>query len=137
VDELCAKARLAPEAWVCVCTQTTAAEVAAAIIDGAREPEAVTLATGARSKCAMWCHAPVMRLLEAHGVTVERPQKDQRIYADAGATQVGIWSITDEVARRYPEYRLKENLAATEDGTILNSPTPWFPDVQSAPGSSR
>lgn len=131
VDDLCAKARLAPQSVVCVCTGTTAAEVAAAITQGVHEPEDLTLATGARSKCGMWCMSPIMRLLDAHGVAVDRSPKDQRIYPDGAGTQVGIWTIPDEVAQRYPEYRLKENFEAIEDGAILISPP--FPEVRRSP----
>jgi Fe-S-cluster-containing hydrogenase component 2 len=131
VDELCRQARLAPEAIVCVCTGTTAAEIAAAVLAGVHEPEELTLATGVRSKCGMWCLTPTMRLLAAHGVDVVRPYNDRRLYPD-GCTDVAIWNIPDEVADKYPEYRLRENLAAVESGVSLNSPTPWFPDVQPA-----
>lgn len=129
VDELCRQARLSPDARVCVCTGTTAAEIAAAVLAGIQEPEQLTLATGVRSKCGMWCLTPTMRLLEAHGVEVSRPYNDRRIYPD-GCTDVAIWTIPDDVADKYPEYRLRENLAAVESGESLNSPTPWFPDVQ-------
>jgi Fe-S-cluster-containing hydrogenase component 2 len=86
VDEHCAKARYAPDAMVCLCTDTTAAEIAAAIIEGVHVPEDLTLATGVRAKCGMWRLAGLMRLLDAHGVSVERSAKDYRIYTDgAGA----------------------------------------------------
>src|SRR5258707_80200 len=78
--QLCAKARLDSQQAICMCTSTTAAEVAAAIIDGVREPEELTLATGVRAKCGMWCLAPTMRLLAAHGIEIERSSKDHRIY---------------------------------------------------------
>lgn len=130
--ELCAEARLAPEAIVCVCTGTTAAEIAAGVLAGAREPEELTLATGVRAKCGMWCLAPTMRLLAAHGVEIERSPKDHRLYPDGGCTQVTLWSIPADVAEKYPEYRLRENLAAVDDGTSQHSPTPWFPDIQPA-----
>ena len=55
VDDLCAKARYAPDAMVCLCTGTTAAEIAAAIVDGVHVPEDLALATGVRAKCGMWC----------------------------------------------------------------------------------
>lgn len=132
VDELCRRARLAPDAKVCVCTGTTAAEIAAAVLAGVEEPEQLTLATGVRSKCGMWCLTPTMRLLAAHDVEVTRPYNDRRLYPD-GCTDVAIWNIPDDVADKYPEYRLRENLAAVESGAALNSPTPWFPDVQPGP----
>jgi Fe-S-cluster-containing hydrogenase component 2 len=131
VDDLCAKARLAPDAVVCICTQTTAAEVAAAITQGVHEPEELALATGARSKCGMWCMSPIMRLLDAHGVRIERSTKDHRIYPDGSGVEVGIWTVTEEVAERYPEYRLKENFEAIENGAILSSPP--FPEILRSP----
>ena len=130
VIELCAMARFAPEQAICMCTSTSAAEVAAAIIDGVREPEELTLATGVRAKCGMWCLTPVMRLLAAHGVEIERTAKDYRIYADGDGTEVAIWTIPDDVADRYPEYRLRESLEAVESGKNLNSPAPMYPDIQ-------
>ena len=132
VAAVCAKARLLPDAVVCVCTRTTAGEVAAAIIEGASAPETITLATGARAKCGMWCHAPVMRLLEAHGIALDAEKKDQRHYADSGATEVALWTVPDDVADRYPEYRLCESMEAVEDGRINSEPTPMFPDIQPA-----
>ena len=39
-------------------------------------------------------------------------------------------TLPDDVADRYPEYRLRENLDAVESGQNLNSPTPMFPDIQ-------
>jgi bacterioferritin-associated ferredoxin len=130
VRELCAKARLDSQQAICMCTSTTAAEVAAAIIDGVREPEELTLATGVRAKCGMWCLAPTMRLLAAHGIEIERSTKDHRIYGDGDGTDIAIWTIPQDVADRYPEYRLRENLDAVESGQNLNSPTPMFADIQ-------
>jgi Fe-S-cluster-containing hydrogenase component 2 len=130
VRELCAKARFDPEQAICMCTSTTAAEVAAAILDGVREPEELTLATGVRAKCGMWCLAPTMRLLAAHGIEIERSSKDHRIYGDGDGTDVAIWTIPDDVADRYPEYRLRESKEAVESGQNLNSSTPMFPDIQ-------
>ena len=130
VRELCAKARFDPQQAICMCTGTTAAEVAAAIVDGVHDPEELTLATGVRAKCGMWCLAPTVRLLAAHGVEIDRSPKDHRIYGDGDGTEVAIWTIPGDVADRYPEYRLRENLDAVESGQSLNSPTPMFPDIQ-------
>src|ERR1700747_1413194 len=105
VHELCAKARFDPQQAICMCTSTTAAEVAAAIIDGVREPEELTLATGVRAKCGMWCLAPTMRLLAAHGIEIDRSPRDHRIYCDGGGTDVAIWTIPALVRDRHPGYR--------------------------------
>ncbi|CAM3610901.1 4Fe-4S dicluster domain-containing protein [Smaragdicoccus niigatensis] len=132
VDDLCAKARFAPDAIVCVCTQTTAAEMAAAIVNGVHTPEELTLATGARTKCGMWCLTPTMRLLDAHGVTIDRPAADRRIYPEGSGTETAIWTIPEHVAAKYPEYRIAENIAAIENGTSPQAQL--FPDIQ--PGRS-
>src|SRR6201998_608518 len=108
VHELCAKARFDPQQAICMCTSTTTREVAAAIIDGVREPEELTLATGVRAKCGMWCLAPTVRLLAATGIEIDRSPRDHRIYCDGGGTDVAIWTIPDDVADRYPEYRLRQ-----------------------------
>jgi Fe-S-cluster-containing hydrogenase component 2 len=127
VNDLCGKARLAPDQVVCVCTGTTASEVAAAIVDGVTEPEDLTMATGVRSACGWLCLSPVTRLLEASGNPLSRPTQDYRIIPEA--TKVAIWNIPDEVVEKYPEYRLRESLDAIEAGT-LNEPAPWLPDIQ-------
>jgi len=127
VNELCAKARLAPEEVVCVCTGTTASEVAAAIADGITAPEDITMATGVRAACGWLCLTSVTRLLEASGNPLSRPKQDYRIYTEA--TKVAIWNIPDGIDEKYPEYRLKESLDAIEAGQ-LNEPAPWLPDIQ-------
>ena len=55
VEALCAKARLKPNDSLCFCTQTRASDVAAAILRGVHEPEALTLETGIRAACGLWC----------------------------------------------------------------------------------
>lgn len=117
VEALCAQARVASFFPICVCTGTTAGEVAAAIVRGAETPEDLTLATGVRSVCAIWCLSGVLRLLEAHGVELDRPAKDYRIYTDS-VTEVAIWTITDEVADKYPEHFLHQDRSAVDDGRL-------------------
>lgn len=126
VNELCAGARVDPDQVICVCTGTTAGEVAAAIAKGIHEPEDIVHATGVRSLCGWLCLTPVMRLLEAAGVELGRPEKDSRIYEQG--TKVAIWNISDEVDAKYPEYRLKESREAIEAGA-MTEPTPWFADI--------
>jgi Fe-S-cluster-containing hydrogenase component 2 len=126
VTGLCAGARLDPEQTICVCTGTTAGEVAAAVAQGIHEPEDIVDKTGVRALCGWLCLTPIMRLLEAQGVELGRPDKDYRIYEQG--TKVAIWNISDEVDAKYPEYRLKESREAIEAGT-LTEPTPWFADI--------
>lgn len=126
VAELCAGARLDPEQVICVCTGTTGGEVAAAVAKGITEPEDIVDATGVRALCGWLCLTPVMRILEAAKVELNRPDKDYRIYERG--TKVAIWNISDEVDAKYPEYRLKESREAIEAGQ-MTEPTPWFADI--------
>ena len=113
--ELCARAFLEPEEVLCVCTRTTAAEVAAAILMGAKTPEEVTLKTGIRSACGMWCINPILRLLEAQGI--ELPESDNYRWYDI---KTNIWNISEEAALKFPEYRLKEDRKLFEEGIFHN-----------------
>jgi Fe-S-cluster-containing hydrogenase component 2 len=107
IEALCEKARLFPHHPVCPCTFTLAQEVAAAILLGARTPSEVSVKTGVRGVCSMWCTSAVVRLLNAAGIEVEPTPKNWRLYPDG--LDASIWNVPDEVAERYPEYRLKES----------------------------
>jgi Fe-S-cluster-containing hydrogenase component 2 len=113
--DVCRRANLNPEEPICLCTLTQAKEAAAAILKGASSPEEVTLMTGTRTSCAMWCMAPVLRLLQAHGRDMS-PPPGYRWYS----TETGVWNIPDEVARKYPEYRLNEDAQSFCQGTLDN-----------------
>ena len=113
--DLCRRANMDPEEPICLCTLTQAKEVAAAILIGAKSPEAVTLMTGIRTSCGMWCMAPVMRLLQAHGLEMTPPSGYKWYHAEAA-----LWNVPDEVGAKFPEYRLKEDLLSFSEGTIDN-----------------
>ncbi|MFB3890284.1 MAG: (2Fe-2S)-binding protein [Candidatus Bathyarchaeia archaeon] len=70
--EITDKAHVLPEMKICTCTGTTAGEVAAAIIKGAKSPTDITLATGIRTGCKELCIQPMLRLLEAAGVEIPK-----------------------------------------------------------------
>jgi bacterioferritin-associated ferredoxin len=106
---------LDPEEAICLCTSTRAAEVAAAILKGAKSPEEVTLATGIRTSCGMWCMAPILRLLKAHGLPVT-PPKGFKWY-DA---QPALWNVPKEVELKYPQYRLEEDKRLFQEGIMDN-----------------
>jgi Fe-S-cluster-containing hydrogenase component 2 len=101
--ELCRKAHLDPEDVICPCTLTKAGEVAAAIFKGARTPEDVSMMTGVRTACGMWCMALVQELLRAYGLELNPPKGFHWYEVD-----VGFWNLPEEVVRKYPEYRLEE-----------------------------
>jgi Fe-S-cluster-containing hydrogenase component 2 len=127
VEELCAKAYFDPADSICMCTRTTAGEVAAAVIEGTDLVEDLTLATGVRAVCGMWCLSPVMRILKAAGIEVDRLAKDYRIYPDGSGVDVGIWSVPEEAIERYPEYPIHaDRAAAMGKGLKL----PHYPSIQ-------
>ena len=101
--ELCRKAHLDPDDVICPCTATTASEVGAAILKGARTPEDVSIMTGVRTACGMWCMALVQELLRASGLETTPPTGSHWY-----EVEVALWNIPDEVVRKYPEYRLDE-----------------------------
>jgi len=113
--KLCHKARLDPEEPICLCTLTQAKEVAAAILNGAKSPEEVSLMTGIRTSCGMWCMAPVLRLLQAHGIELSAPA-GYRWYS----VETALWDIPEEVARKYPEYRIEADQQLFDEGSIDN-----------------
>jgi Fe-S-cluster-containing hydrogenase component 2 len=127
VDDLCARAYFDPHDSICMCTRTTAGEVAAAVIAGTDVVEELTMATGVRAVCGMWCLSPVMRILAAAGIETERPAKDYRVYPDGAGVDVGIWSVPDDVIDKYPEYPIRaDRAAAIATGLKL----PHYPSIQ-------
>jgi len=101
--ELCRKAHLDPHDVICPCTATTAGEVGAAILKGACTPEDVSIMTGVRTACGMWCMALVQELLRAHGLKTTPPKGYNWYEVDTA-----LWNVPDEVVQKYPEYRLDE-----------------------------
>lgn len=107
IKEICRKAHIYPMQFVCPCTGTLAEEVAGAIIKGAKSLEEVTIMTGARSGCGMYCHGPILRLLHAAGVEVQEP-KDHRWYD----LSLSIWDISKEMGKKYSSYYIDEDKEA-------------------------
>ena len=116
LHEICRRANLDPEDPICMCTLTQAKEVAAAILKGAASPEEVTRMTGIRTACAMYCMAPVLRLLQASGAEMSPPSGYKWYPAEAA-----LWDVTDEVARKYPQYRLREDQKAFSDKGMIDN----------------
>ena len=127
LEDLCRAARLDPNDSVCPCTGTKAREIAAAILNGAETIEAVTLKTGVRGACSIWCSGPTVRLLTAAGYTVPSEEKDWRLYPDGVDPKVSLWGISDEVAVRYPEYQLAEIRQRLESEGHID--LPFFPSI--------
>jgi bacterioferritin-associated ferredoxin len=115
LEELCNKAHYRPDDTICLCTMTRAKEVAAAILKGAESPEEISMMTGVRTSCGMYCISPILRLLRGHGVDVSSPKGHN--WYDA---HVSLWDISDEVAEKYPRYCLKEDKQLLKEGVFDN-----------------
>jgi Fe-S-cluster-containing hydrogenase component 2 len=116
LQDICRGANMEPDDPICLCTFTTAREAAAAILKGAASPEEITRMTGARSACALWCMAPMLRLLNASGVDVKPPSKPKWYNVEAA-----LWNVPNEVCEKYPQYRLKEDQTAFFEQNLMDS----------------
>lgn len=104
LKELCIKANLHPKQFLCLCSETRVDEAAAAVLKGAKSPEEISLMTGARSGCGVYCMEPMLRLLKAHGVEII-PPKTHRWYDITPS----IWDTESELAKKHPGYYLEED----------------------------
>lgn len=104
IHDLCRKANMHPKQWHCLCTQTRVQEAAAAVLQGAITPEQIALDTGTRSGCTVYCQMMSMRLLEAAGHKLEKPEK-WRWYP----TTQSLWDVPQEVIDKYAGYFLEED----------------------------
>lgn len=98
VDALLLRAGIEPEISVCVCTLTSAWEIAAAVVKGAANLDQVSEMTGMRSGCGIYCVAPALRLLQAAGADMS-PPKGHRWYP----CTVALWDLPAEVSERYAD----------------------------------
>jgi len=106
VDALLLKAAVDPAMSVCVCTLTSAGEIARAVLKGAQTLEDVCAMTGMRSGCGIYCVAPALRLLEAAGRDMTPPGQ-HRWYP----TALSLYDMSDEVRARYPDAFIEEDRA--------------------------
>ena len=83
---LCKMAGLPPETMVCPCTTTTAAELAAAVLQGASTPDELSRATGVRTGCSELCLQPMFDMLAAggHNDMQRNPRNGFQWYGRAG-----------------------------------------------------
>jgi ferredoxin len=105
VTRICRVAHMHAEQIICFCRQTQAREVAAAILLGHRTPEALARAPGIRTGCGVLCITAVLRLLDAAGVELDKAPGWQWY-----GSYVTLWDLPPEIATRYPEYFVKDDL---------------------------
>ena len=111
VKALCRKAGYGRNMQLCVCTDTKAGEIAAAIIGGAHSPEAVSLATGARTGCVELCMQPILHLLACagHGDAPRNPKNGFEWYGVSATLWQHVQpdgTLPDFIAQSFPEYPL-------------------------------
>lgn len=116
VKALCRKSGYAPTMRICVCTDTSAGDIAAAVLDGADTPEAISLATGARTGCQELCLQPLLRILACggHGDAERNPKNGFQWYGESAV----LWdhlqaggTFSKELREYYPNYPLENEFA--------------------------
>jgi NAD-dependent dihydropyrimidine dehydrogenase PreA subunit/bacterioferritin-associated ferredoxin len=117
IGQLCMSVGLLPDMLVCICTNTVASELAAAILDGAHTPEDVARRTGARTGCAEICLDPILRLLAAagHGDAQRNPRNGYQWYGIPGRLMnfVGPDGHVDpELVAAYPHMPMQKDVNA-------------------------
>jgi NAD-dependent dihydropyrimidine dehydrogenase PreA subunit/bacterioferritin-associated ferredoxin len=105
IQALCRKARFHPKQVVCYCSASRAEELAAAVLGGAKTPDAVVLATGIGAGCGIECNQPVQRFLEAAGMRFERVKESYQWY---GRTAT-VWEVSPEVKAKHATFRFAED----------------------------
>lgn len=105
IEALCRKARFHPKQVVCYCSATRAEELAAAVLAGAKTPDAVVLATGIGAGCGIECNQPIQRFLEAAGHRFERRKESYQWY---GRTTT-VWEVSPEVQAKHPLFHFSED----------------------------
>lgn len=116
VKALCRKAGYSPMMRICVCTDTSAGDIAAAVLAGADTPEDISLATAARTGCQELCLQPMLRILEKAGHTdmQRNPKSGFQWYGDSAILWDQIQpdgSMPDELKEHYPAYPLETEFA--------------------------
>jgi Fe-S-cluster-containing hydrogenase component 2 len=104
IMELCRKAHLYPEQFVCACTGTLAREAAAAILKGAQDPEELAAMTAVRSGCGIYCTGAIMRLFAAAGIDVGTAE-DLKWYN----LPLSVFDVSTETAEKYPMYHIEQD----------------------------
>jgi NADPH-dependent glutamate synthase beta subunit-like oxidoreductase/bacterioferritin-associated ferredoxin len=104
--QICTRARMHPQQTVCYCTNTTAGEIAAAILKGASSPEAISRMTGVRTGCTVLCIQSILKLLESSGQTLT-PTPTHQYYART----ITLWEVDETTKRKYEAqgYRFEED----------------------------
>jgi Pyruvate/2-oxoacid:ferredoxin oxidoreductase delta subunit/bacterioferritin-associated ferredoxin len=115
VEKLCAKAGYPPRRSICMCTDTSAGEIAAAIVAGATGPEQVSLMTGARTGCVELCLQPILDFLAAagHADVPKQPKNGFQWYGHSATLFEQIradGSFPEEIAEEFARFELEREM---------------------------
>jgi len=105
IEALCRKAHFHPKQLVCYCSGSRAEELAAAILSGAKTPDALVLATGVGAGCGIECNQPILRFLESAGLSFERRKKS---FQWLGRT-ITVWEVPSKLKEDFPVFRFEED----------------------------
>jgi Fe-S-cluster-containing hydrogenase component 2 len=116
VAALCAKAGYPPDRKICICTDTTAGELAAAVVDGATGPEQVSVKTGARTGCVELCLQPILDILAAagHAEVPKQPKNGFQWYGRSATLFQHIQAngtFPEEMAEEFRRFQLEREMA--------------------------
>lgn len=117
IGQLCMQVGMLPDMLTCICTNTTAGELAASILDGAHTPEDVAIKTGARTGCAEICLDPILRMLAAagHGDAPPNPRNGYQWYGIPGKLMDFVGpdgKLDQELVDAYPRLPLQKDVNA-------------------------
>ena len=110
VAKICEAAHTYPDQVICYCLRVQAKEIAAAILRGAKTPEDISRASGARTGCATLCITGMIRLLRAAGIELTKAPGYQWYGIEAS-----IWEISPELQQKYAQYYLADDLRAVNE----------------------
>jgi len=116
VAELCARAGYPPKRSICICTDTLAEEIAAAIVAGATGPEQVSVMTGARTGCVELCLQPILDFLAAagHAEVPKHPKNGFQWYGRSATLFQHIGpdgSFPEDIADEFRKFDLDREMA--------------------------
>jgi NADH-quinone oxidoreductase subunit F len=104
IEQICRRAHFYPDQVVCYCHRVQAKEVVAAILAGAKSPEEVAQATGARTGCGILCITGIIRLLEGAGLKLGKAAGRQWY-----GNPVTIWNLPAGVRDKYSQYYVEKD----------------------------
>ena len=114
IAALCAKVGYPPGRTICLCTDTTAGELAAAVLKGANTPDAISRMTGARTGCVELCLQPVIEfaLAAGDGDAPKNPKNGYQWYGRSVTLfeKAGPEGFPKELVDAYPAYPLDREL---------------------------